>query len=175
MDYRTSKTVLDTDKVDTGAVRPVSSDLQLKTLDGVFSDIAKRLTRDMELMGYCPKYRKSSHPVFDLGPLHDEDVMLRMAKTKGYIALHETLKEINADFHFQILPSAGVLRPTPMMLLNIELNTSYGTNCTSRNRHMYPDHHLNDNHSAPEASGQNILPLNRPMRLADTPISFRFA
>ena len=83
--------------------------------------------------------------IFDLGCVPSSDVLDRILELEGYQAFHKTLKIMNADFRFQILPSAGMVRPNPSLLLIVESYRNYASNMTSKNRHMYPGFSANDN------------------------------
>jgi|GEM_PF-1713962 hypothetical protein len=122
-----------------------SSFLQLDILNSRFKEIAKRLLDDRDMADFEPQMRRQSHSVFELGTLCDNTVMTRLVHLEGYRALHATLKKINADFHFQVLPSAGMVRPTPCLLLIIEQDKNYASNLDEKNRHMYPGFFANDN------------------------------
>lgn len=122
--------------------------LQLEVLNNRFQDIAKRLLDERDMVDFEPQLRRQSHSVFELGGLCDKSVLSRLIHLRGYRALHESLKKINADFHFQVLPSAGMVRPTPCLLLIVEQCKNYASNLDDRNRHMYPGFFANDNGGA---------------------------
>lgn len=172
MDYRQSKT-FSCDQINEDSAKSVSIDLQLECLDSRFLTISEKLIEDRDIPGFTQISKDKSYPVFDLGSIYDEVVIRRLVELDGYRSLHKSLKQINADFHFQILPSAGMVRPNPTLLLIIDLYKNYASNMSAKNRHMYPDFCLNDNKSWPE----RVTPLS-PKGMDQNengPIQFKFS
>ena len=171
MDYRQSKT-FSCDQTNGDDTKSVSVDLQLECLDLRFQDIAERLIKDRRIPGFNVIESKKTYPVFDLGYVYDEGVIRRLVTLRGYHDLHKALKELNADFRFQILPSAGMVRPHPTLLLIVDLYKNYASNMSAKNRHMYPGFGFNDNRSLSD----NVADLKIPEKQGtQDPIQFKFS
>lgn len=147
MDYRSTSSHHNNDACSVSEDGEICARFQLDVLNDRFKDIAKRLLDDRDLAGFDPQYRRQSHSVFDLGTICDHAVIEELVLLDGYRKLHDSLKKINADFHFQVLPSAGMMRPTPCLLLIVEQYKNYASNMHDKNRHMYPGFSANDNRS----------------------------
>ena len=142
--YRTSKSVYYETPAHCCAVDE-STTLKLEFIDKNLKDIADKLMDAREIssmMGYgCTK----PQAIYELGAIPGREVLDSITVLDGYYKLHKTLKAMNADFRFQILPSAGIMRPMPVLLIIIESFRNYASNMTDKNRHMYPGFSANDN------------------------------
>ena len=166
MDYRQSKNHAYDSDLDT-SVKTDSALIQLDALDQRFEYIAKQLMDHRDLCHFDSTLKRPMSQIFDLGYVYSRDVLSRLVHLKGYSKFHHVLKSMNADFHFQALPSAGMVRPTPSFLLIVESSKNYGANCDDKNRHMYPGFSANDN------AGSKDYPATSKVQ-AGTPIQFRF-
>jgi len=131
-----------------------STALQLEALDMRFDEISLSLMND-----FCLEERTKTPKVFDLGGMYDTDVMGKLVHLIGYRKLQNALRLINADFSFQVLPSAGMARPSPKLLVIIERQQNYGTNCTEKNKYMYPEFCVNDNTRFGQACSTQKTPI----------------
>lgn len=111
---------------------------QLSSIDKHLQDIARQVLDQRESMQFDPHFSSKPQLIYELGSITDCEVIKRIPQLDGYRALHRSLKAINADFRFQTLPSAGMVRPTPSLLLIVENFRNYGSNKCEKNQHMYP-------------------------------------
>ena len=122
-----------------------SSRFQLAHINQRLHDIARELLDQRESMQFDPLFSQKPQAIYELGSISACDVIKQIPCLDGYQALHQSLKMMNSDFRFQTLPSAGMVRPAPSLLLIVESFRNYGSNMSEKNRHMYPVCEANDN------------------------------
>ncbi len=144
MTYRMSKNEF---YEETTGVCPISDSaiLQMAHINSQLKKIAKEILDHRECLQFDLDGARACQSIYELGSISSTEVMQQIPCLKGYYDLHKSLKAMNADFRFQILPSAGMMRPTPCLLIIIERFRCYGSNKSEKNGHMYPVLGANDN------------------------------
>ena len=89
---------------------------QLDYINQRLKDIARVLLDQKESMQFDPAFCSKPQAIYDLGTISCCDVITQIPCLDGYYDLHKSLKAMNADFRFQTLPSAGMVRPAPSLL-----------------------------------------------------------
>ena len=146
--YRTSKNQFYETPPDCCAVDE-SVCLRLSFINDQLSHVSKKLLENHELQMMNLYGYSKPQAIYDLGCVPNSDVLDSILNLDGYHALHKSLKILNADFRFQILPSAGMVRPNPSLLLIVETYRNYASNVCSKNKHMYPGFSAKDNITRP--------------------------
>ena len=155
--YRTSKSVFYETPAHCCAVDE-SAALKLEFINKNLKDIAEKMLEAREISAFMGGFGCTKpQAIFELGAIPGRDVLNNITFLEGYYILHKALKVMNADFRFQILPSAGMMRPMPVLLIIIESFRNYASNMTEKNRHMYPGFSANDNGGC--VQGKAALPL----------------
>lgn len=144
MTYRMSKNEF---YEETTGVCPISDSaiIQMANINTQLKKIAQTILDQREAAQFDRLCTGSPQLIYELGAVSSCEVMQKIPCLKGYFDLHKVLKTINADFRFQVLPSAGMMRPVPCLLLIVESFRCYASNKTDKNAHMYPVFGANDN------------------------------